>query len=136
MHRKFQRELCRLRLETARSYVKLITDGQGPSTFMSGANVRINASVVGLGPAFQLKVQVRNSGTKSVAGLWLMLVYNRALYTVDPGTMMVPLLLPGQVTNQAQRVCVCVLRAVCCTTLTRAPLDGTGVPLDHEHDLR
>lgn len=111
MHRKFQRELCRLRLETARSYVKLITDGQGPSTFMSGANVRINASVVGLGPAFQLKVQVRNSGTKSVAGLWLMLVYNRALYTVDPGTMMVPLLLPGQVTNQAQ--CVCV-RVVCC----------------------
>ena len=45
MHRKFQRDLCRLRLETARSYVKMITDGHGPSTYMSGANIRVNAQV-------------------------------------------------------------------------------------------
>ncbi len=28
MHRLFQRDLCKLRLTTARSYVKVITDGQ------------------------------------------------------------------------------------------------------------
>ncbi len=28
MHRIFQRDLCKLRLATARSYVKVLTDGQ------------------------------------------------------------------------------------------------------------
>ncbi len=28
IHKSFQRDLCKLRLETARSYVKTITDGQ------------------------------------------------------------------------------------------------------------
>jgi hypothetical protein len=30
MHRVFQRDLCKLRLATARSYVKIITDVHGP----------------------------------------------------------------------------------------------------------
>ena len=45
MHRVFQRDLCRLRLETARAYVSLISHGRGPQSVVGGANVRINASV-------------------------------------------------------------------------------------------
>ena len=40
MHRVFQRDLCKLRLNTARAYFKIISDGQGPMSFSSamGAN--------------------------------------------------------------------------------------------------
>jgi len=37
MHRVFQRDLCKLRLSTARAYVKIITDGQGPMSYSAGS---------------------------------------------------------------------------------------------------
>lgn len=45
MHRVFQRELCKLRLSTARAYVKMVTQGRGPSTVISGASLRCGAEV-------------------------------------------------------------------------------------------
>jgi len=126
MHRKFQRDLCRLRLETARSYVKMITDGHGPSTYMAGANIRVNAmvrcrscasipplpvvllwycgahwrwrpQVAGLGPHFKLKIQMRNSGSRSVSQLGITFYHSHTVYTIEPGHMTIPLLLPAQV---------------------------------------
>ena len=44
MHRVFQRELCKLRLATARAYVKIITDVQGPIA-NNGSSLRLNVSV-------------------------------------------------------------------------------------------
>jgi len=43
MHRIFQRDLCKLRLTTARSYVKIISDGQGPISFSNSASLRLTA---------------------------------------------------------------------------------------------
>ena len=37
MHRVFQRDLCKLRLETARSYVKIITSGEAGISMGGGA---------------------------------------------------------------------------------------------------
>ncbi len=71
MHRVFQRDLCRLRLTAARTYVKVrrrvkaciankscmvqtITDGGSSLATVSGANLRLNASVTGLGPRFKV----------------------------------------------------------------------------------
>ena len=45
MHRIFQRDLCKLRLSTARAYVKMITDGQGPMSYSSGSALRLTAQV-------------------------------------------------------------------------------------------
>lgn len=44
MHRVFQRDLCKLRLATARSYVKIITEGHGPLA-AAGGSLRLNAQV-------------------------------------------------------------------------------------------
>lgn len=45
MHRTFQRDLCKLRLSAARAYVKVLTDGQGPTSQMSSASVSLNAQI-------------------------------------------------------------------------------------------
>lgn len=63
MHRVFQRDLCRLRLRTARAYVQLLGQGPMSTVLAGGAQVRCNAEVRGLmGPVFKVCVRVQNSG--------------------------------------------------------------------------
>jgi Bardet-Biedl syndrome 1 protein len=70
MHRAFQSDLCRLRLTTARSYVKLLTDGQmGDTPVVGGTNLRIGAAVQGLGPFFKLKLDIQNGGAAPLTNL-------------------------------------------------------------------
>ena len=64
IHVDIQRDLCKLRLNTARSYVKMISDGQGPVSFSSGVSLRLNARVQGIGPRFQIKIDLQNTGSK------------------------------------------------------------------------
>ncbi|MGB1603852.1 MAG: hypothetical protein ACPIOQ_64570, partial [Promethearchaeia archaeon] len=64
MHRIFQRDLCKLRLNTARAYVKVLTEGQGLATYTSTASLRLNVEVQGLGPSFCAVVTLTNTGTK------------------------------------------------------------------------
>jgi Bardet-Biedl syndrome 1 protein len=45
MHRIFQRDLCKLRLSTARAYVKVLTDGQGSVSYTTGSSLRLNVQV-------------------------------------------------------------------------------------------
>ena len=61
MHRIFQKDLCKLRLTTARSYVKILSDGQGPTAYSAGAMIRLNAQVQGMGPFFKIKLKLQVS---------------------------------------------------------------------------
>eukprot|EP00520_Triparma_pacifica_P002978 CAMPEP_0118660142 /NCGR_PEP_ID=MMETSP0785-20121206/15506_1 /TAXON_ID=91992 /ORGANISM="Bolidomonas pacifica, Strain CCMP 1866" /LENGTH=103 /DNA_ID=CAMNT_0006553331 /DNA_START=1 /DNA_END=309 /DNA_ORIENTATION=+ len=56
-------------------------------------NVRLNASVVGLGPIFNLKVEVTNGGVASLRDLPLSVVYNTGVYRSDKPAVNIPLLL-------------------------------------------
>jgi Bardet-Biedl syndrome 1 protein len=95
MHRIFQRDLCKLRLSTARAYVKIITDGQGPVSYGSGASLRLNAQVQGLGPAFKIKLNIQNAGNKSMTNVPMTCGYNHDLYRLKNGLRFIPLLVPG-----------------------------------------
>ena len=99
MHRVFQRDLCKLRLNTARAYVKIISDGQGPMSFSSGsggtAALRLTAQVQGLGPRFKLKLNLQNTGTKAVCDMAVTFAYNAMLYRLKSSLVHVPLLVPG-----------------------------------------
>ena len=95
MHRIFQRDLCKLRLDTARSYVKIITDGQSPLTYTSGSSLRLYAQVQGLGPLFSIKISLQNTGTKPIYNVRLVLGYSAILYKVGTPCIQVPLLVPG-----------------------------------------
>ena len=97
MHRAFQRDLCKLRLSTARAYVKMITDGQGPMSYSSGSALRLTAQGQGLGPKFKIKLNLQNTGSKAVSDLSVALNYNCALYRLKTAVFGVPLLVPGLV---------------------------------------
>jgi len=95
MHRIFQRDLCKLRLDTARSYVKIITDGQSPLTYIGSSSLRLNAQVQGLGPLFSIRITAQNTGTKALYDVRLVFAYNHMLYKVDRPCISVAVLVPG-----------------------------------------
>jgi len=95
MHRAFQRDLCKLRLSTARAYVKMITDGQGPMSYSSGSALRLTAQVQGLGPKFKIKLSLQNTGSKAVTDLSVAVNYNALLYRIKQAVFELPLLVPG-----------------------------------------
>lgn len=95
MHQTFQRELCKLRLVTARSYVKVLTDGHGPLSYTAGSSLRLNATVQGLGPRFKIKLGIQNTGNRPIFNVPLTFSYNQQLYKLSKHIVNVPLLIPG-----------------------------------------
>jgi len=97
MHRTFQRDLCKLRLSTARAYVNLLGAGHGPMSSAGGAQVRLNAQVVGMGPQFKVVVRVQNAGVHALYDVPLMCTTNPTLYRVPRPCFYLPILVPQQV---------------------------------------
>jgi len=97
MHRTFQRDLCKLRLSTARAYVNLLGAGHGPMSSAGGAQVRLNAQVVGMGPQFKIVVRVTNAGVHALYDVPLMCTTNKNLYRVPKPCFYLPILVPQQV---------------------------------------
>jgi len=97
MHRTFQRDLCKLRLSTARAYVNLLGAGHGPMSSAGGAQVRLNAQVVGMGPQFKVVVRVQNAGVHALYDVPLMCTTNPTLYRVPKPCFYLPILVPQQV---------------------------------------
>jgi Bardet-Biedl syndrome 1 protein len=95
IHRVFQKELCKLRLTTAKAYVKILTDGQGTvSQGNLGGSIRLNAQVTGLGPLFKIKINITNNGQKSLVKVPIMFVYNRDIYSMKQSIIEIPVLVP------------------------------------------
>merc|ERR1719409_724606 len=96
MHRTFQRDLCKLRLSTARAYVNLLGAGHGPMSTIGGAQVRLNASVLGMGPQFKIIVRVQNAGVHALYDVPLMCTTNPTLYRLPKPCSYLPILVPQQ----------------------------------------
>ncbi|CAE8692133.1 unnamed protein product [Polarella glacialis] len=97
MHRTFQRDLCKLRLSTARAYVNLLGAGHGPMSTSGGANVRLNAQVLGMGPQFKITLRVQNAGAHAVQNASVMCITNQKLYRLPKPCFYLPVLVPQQV---------------------------------------
>ena len=101
MHRVFQRDLCKLRLSTARAYVKLLSE-HGVGAVAAGvgfSQLRISAAVRGMGPEFQLAVSLTNSGPRAVQELGVVCEMNGSVYSCKRPLMHVPLLVGGLVSG-------------------------------------
>lgn len=97
MHRTFQRDLCKLRLSTARAYVNLLGTGHGPMSSSGGAQVRINAQVLGMGPQFKILVRIQNAGSTSLNDVPVHCTTNPNLYRIPKPCFFLPILVPQQV---------------------------------------
>eukprot|EP00603_Paraphysomonas_imperforata_P008422 CAMPEP_0114427968 /NCGR_PEP_ID=MMETSP0103-20121206/8665_1 /TAXON_ID=37642 ORGANISM="Paraphysomonas imperforata, Strain PA2" /NCGR_SAMPLE_ID=MMETSP0103 /ASSEMBLY_ACC=CAM_ASM_000201 /LENGTH=599 /DNA_ID=CAMNT_0001597133 /DNA_START=109 /DNA_END=1908 /DNA_ORIENTATION=- len=99
IHRAFQRDLCKMRLETARAYVKTLTTDGATSMGMGGSTgsvlggnhpeIRIHAQVKGLGPRFMLSVYLQNAGQQPVLGSVLLFSFDAQLYQFGYGSNIV-----------------------------------------------
>lgn len=95
MHKGFQRDLCKLRLSTARAYVKTITTGQGPIWSSNEASVIINASVFGLGPDFKLEFTLENNGLKALHDLRATITFTSKGLKLEKSQFNISTLLPS-----------------------------------------
>ncbi|CAE7590337.1 Bbs1 [Symbiodinium pilosum] len=97
MHRTFQRDLCKLRLSTARAYVNLLGTGHGPMSTAAGAQVRINAQVLGMGPQFKILARIQNAGATALYDVPVHCTTNQNLYRIPRPSFFLPVLVPQQV---------------------------------------
>lgn len=89
----------------------------------SGASIRLNAQVQGIGPLFRIKLNIQNAGAKAVTALTVAFHYDHSLYRIKQSVLMVPLVVPVFVgvlafqcaLSKADRpniVCVCHLERI------------------------
>jgi len=82
MHRLFQKDLCKLRLKTAQSYITLLNEGHAPMSYAQGSKLRLNATTEGIGPLFKIKIEIQNLSRKIMIGTRVMISYDTEIYKI------------------------------------------------------
>ncbi|KAL4648195.1 Bardet-Biedl syndrome 1 protein isoform X2 [Arapaima gigas] len=96
MHRAFQMDLSRLRLEAARTYVKALDSSLAPMSANLSEPLKMNAVVQGLGPSFKLTLNIQNTAAcHPVMNLAVSFLFDETLYSIRPAFFKIPLLVPG-----------------------------------------
>ncbi|ORC92042.1 putative Bardet-Biedl syndrome 1 protein [Trypanosoma theileri] len=100
MHRSFQRDLCRLRLNTAKSYLSLLSKGVetttlGSSKTISDNSIRMMTVVKGIGPVFKIQITLQNTSQKPMDNLVILLNCSPTFCKILKLFIDVPLLLPS-----------------------------------------
>lgn len=96
MHDAFQRSLCKLRLTTARTLVNVLTNGQGGTlSSSSSSGVKMDVGITGLGPSYQLNIEITNINPRPSLGLLLSISYQPTIYKVSPTSIKLPALIPS-----------------------------------------
>jgi len=100
IHRAFQRDLCKLRLTTARAYVKTLTDGLMGAAAIGSHDIRIQVQVQGLGPKFLLRISLQNASSHPILQTRIVFSFDPNLYVMGYDhnscqNITVPVLLPG-----------------------------------------
>ncbi|CAL4218924.1 unnamed protein product, partial [Meganyctiphanes norvegica] len=84
MHRVFQHDLYRLRLNTARAYVQALETSSNPISLSNTEPLKLSAQVLGLGPTFKLRVELQNT-SPATPSLHLAIIFHcdDRIYTVQ-----------------------------------------------------
>jgi Bardet-Biedl syndrome 1 protein len=95
MHTVFQRDLCRVRLATARQFVGIISHGSSTTSHVRTGGLQLGARVTGLGPSFVLTAEITNSGVRALPHSWVSIRYDRDMYSAPRPLVDCGVLLPG-----------------------------------------
>ncbi|PIK35231.1 hypothetical protein BSL78_27943, partial [Apostichopus japonicus] len=96
MHRMFQHDLYRLRLNTAREYVKVLNSSMNPISTNLSEPLKLAAQVQGIGPTFKMTVNVQNTSLAvPIMNTLISFLYDEKLYSLQKTMIPVPLLVPG-----------------------------------------
>eukprot|EP00892_Ulva_mutabilis_P006281 jgi/Ulvmu1/4024/UM189_0008.1 len=109
MYHTFQQDLLKVRLKVAEAYVKVLTGAQSDATGQNAPcnrQLSLNGAVNGLGPMFQLVIQVTNRSKQLMYGLKLAAGANAHLYHLPKTCTKLPALVPGlQYSFQIDVIC-------------------------------
>jgi len=99
MYRALQNDLCRLRLDTAREFVRCVLGGDAPSALVAGgATFHATATVTGVGPLFRINITMHNGSSRAVPESGLLEVVPDAdplKYALDVASVPVTQVPPG-----------------------------------------
>ncbi|CAM9367615.1 unnamed protein product [Chrysoparadoxa australica] len=103
MHRVFQRDSCKLRLQTAKAYGswrELIHSSTLPTSFIGAGDtiIHLHAECKGLGPQFSIELGIQNGGAKALCRLLVTFAYSRDMYSMARPQILIPILMPGVLT--------------------------------------
>ncbi|XP_047480253.1 Bardet-Biedl syndrome 1 protein-like [Penaeus chinensis] len=108
MHRVFQHDLYRLRLNTARAYVEALETSSNPVCLSQTEPLKLSAQVLGLGPTFKLRVELQNTSSSSPS-LQLAVIFHcdDRIYSVSRSYIQIPMLVPG-IIHVAESLVTCI----------------------------
>lgn len=97
MHRIFQQDLYRLRLDTARAYVEALESSSNPISLDPSEPIKVSARLQGLGPIFCLKIELENISADGKVSNELAITFqwDTKIYSVEDCFIPLPMLIPG-----------------------------------------
>ncbi|KAL4426877.1 hypothetical protein ABPG74_008801 [Tetrahymena malaccensis] len=97
IYRCLEKDLLKLRLKTAQSYLKVLEENQigvNSGNINTSSNLRIQADIQGLGPVFKILMKIENLGNQSLQNLVMTYMYDQKLYKIVKPVNNIPFLLP------------------------------------------
>ena len=95
IQKKFITDLMKIKYKAMDTYVKILKKGNAPQNFSNSKNLKISASLEGLGPNFKLNIIFNNSGKKPIYGAILMLEFNRKIFAFKQESIQLGILMPN-----------------------------------------
>nr|XP_002125520.1 Bardet-Biedl syndrome 1 protein homolog [Ciona intestinalis] len=101
MFQSFQHDLQLIRLQAAKTYIHGLNSSITPISDDPDIPLKLNATVQGIGPVFQMMVTVENTASstasdpKLVSDLKMMFKFSDKVYTATPRIFSLPPLVPG-----------------------------------------
>ena len=95
IQKKFITDLIKIKYKAMDTYVKILKKGNAPQNFSNSSNLKISASLEGLGPNFKLNIIFNNSGKKPIYGAILTLDFNRKIYSFKKENIQLSVIMPN-----------------------------------------
>lgn len=95
IQKKFITDLIRIKYKAMDTYVKILKKGNAPQNFSNSSNLKLSASLEGLGPNFKLNIIFNNIGKKPIYGAVLTLDFNRKIYSFKKENIQLSIIMPN-----------------------------------------
>jgi Bardet-Biedl syndrome 1 protein len=95
IQKKFITDLMKIKYKAMDTYVRILKKGNAPQNFNESKNMKISASLEGLGPNFKLNIIFNNYGKKPIYGAILMLEFNRKIFAFKQESIQLGILMPN-----------------------------------------
>ncbi|KAG4086548.1 hypothetical protein H8356DRAFT_1734355 [Neocallimastix lanati (nom. inval.)] len=95
IHSVFQRDLFRIKLIAARSYVRTFQNTLNPISVTPTSKIKMMLEVMGINVNFKIRLDIINIGTNIAKDLYLVFDYDDVLFTIEKPMINIPIILPG-----------------------------------------